>query len=99
MAGFGPAVVASIPLLPPHEGGPSQSVFCAFETAGIPFLPDTDMTREQFCGQVESFGVRKNVQLQSAGASFARPMAARRSGLLWHSQIRVQERSLELVKE
>jgi hypothetical protein len=51
MAGFGPAVVASIPLLPPHEGGPSPSFFCAFETAGTPFLPDTDMIREHFAAK------------------------------------------------
>ncbi len=54
MAGFGPAVVASIPLLPPHEGGPSLSVFCALETAGTPFLPDTDMNPV-------SSGIRKSV--------------------------------------
>jgi hypothetical protein len=54
MAGFGPAVVASIPLLSPHEGGTSQSVLCAFEAARMPFLPDTDMTPV-------SSGIRKSV--------------------------------------
>jgi hypothetical protein len=54
MAGFGPAVVASISLLSPHEGGPSPGFLCAFETAGTPFLPDTDTTPV-------SSGIRKSV--------------------------------------
>ena len=97
VAVFEPAVVLSIPLLPPLECGPSRSASCALEAARIPLLPDTDIPRT-FCSQVHSLGVRKNVQIQSAGASFAR-LDARRSSLLWHSQIRVQERSLELVKQ
>ncbi|SFJ95477.1 hypothetical protein SAMN04488498_101521 [Mesorhizobium albiziae] len=98
MAGFGPAVVASIPLLPPLECGPSRSASCAFDTAAVPFLPETDMTRT-FCSQVHSPGAPEHVQIQSFGASFVRRKDSRRSGLLWHPQFRVQERSLELVKQ
>ena len=44
MAGFTPAVVVSIPLLPPLVGGPSRDPLCALTTSRTPFLPDTDLT-------------------------------------------------------
>jgi hypothetical protein len=43
MAGFGPAVVESMPELPPLECGPSPSVSCALQAVASPFPPDTDM--------------------------------------------------------
>jgi hypothetical protein len=74
MAGFGPAVVASIPLLPPLERGLSGSVSCALEPAAVSFLPETDMTRTS-CRQVHSPGTRKHVRIQT----LERPLRAART--------------------
>jgi hypothetical protein len=42
MPGCGPAV-ASMPLLPPLDCGPSRNLFCAFDSGKAQFLPDTDL--------------------------------------------------------